>query len=207
MLDELARGLALWAGAYKVLPGTPRSDGPRTPSEAIARLPRPPDPWPIFEAGTFVHIDELDGFAQAIEALGPPSPAGDPLGALSAQFCDMILANPGVFAVPLVHTVTPIAAARTLLPYLRAVSINDLYAQLWQVGAGITVSFTPPGGTRATDPDAEPPIPDALLAKAVAHQDPHALKFSEACVREHALNPDPIYLLAARHVLGQLKPW
>jgi hypothetical protein len=87
------------------------------------------------------------------------------------------------------------------------VSINDLYNKLWQVGAGITVSFTPPGGTRATEPGAEPASPDPLLAMAIAHQDPHALKFSEACVQEHALNPDPAYLLAARHVLGQLQPW
>jgi hypothetical protein len=87
------------------------------------------------------------------------------------------------------------------------VSINDLYSQLWQVGAGITVSFTPPGGNRATDPGSEPATPEALLAMAAAHQDPHALKFSEACVQEHALNRDPVYLLAARHVLGQLQPW
>ena len=46
-----------------------------------------------------------------------------------------------------------------------------------------------------------------LLAMAVAHQDPHALKFSETCAREHALNPDPVYLLAARHILSQLKAW
>ena len=207
MLDEVARGLALWAGSYKVLPGRPRSRGPLTLSEAIPRLPRPPEPWSIFEAGAFAHIDELDGFPEAIEALGPPGPRSDPLGALSAQFCNMILANPEVLAVPLVHTVTPIAAARTLLPYLPAVSSNDLYAQLWQVGAAITVSFTPAGGTGAPNPDTEPASPDALLAKAIAHQDPHALKFSEACVREHALNPDPVYLLAVRHVLGQVQPW
>jgi hypothetical protein len=207
MLDELARGLALWAGTYKVLPGTPRSRGPLTPSEAMAALPRPPEPWPIFEAGTFAHIDELEGFPEATEALGPPGAGGDPLGALSAQFCEMILVNQGVFAVPLVHTVTPIAAARTLMPYIPAVTVNDLYTQLWHVGAGITVSFTPPGGRRAPDSDTEPANPDALLARAVAHQDPHALKFSEACVGEHTLNPDPVYLLAARHVLGQLQPW
>jgi hypothetical protein len=207
MLDELARGLALWAGTFKVLPGTPRSRGPLTLSEATAGLPRPLEPWPIFEAGTFAHIDELEGFPEAIEALGPPSAGSDPLGALSAQFCNVILANPAVFAVPLVHTATPVAAVRTLLPFLPAVSLNDLYTHLWQVGAAITVSFTPPGGARAPDRDSDPPNPDELRARAVAHQDPHALKFSEACVREHALNPDPVYLLAARHVLGQLKPW
>jgi hypothetical protein len=48
---------------------------------------------------------------------------------------------------------------------------------------------------------------DELLARAFAHQDPHVLKFSEACAREHAHNPDAVYLLAARHVLDQLQAW
>jgi hypothetical protein len=207
LLDELASGLALWAATYRSLPGRPALHGPLTLAEAVARLPRPGEPWPGLEAGTFARIDELETFPQAVEALGPPPSAGDALSYLSAQFCRVILARPQVFAVPLVHTVTPIAAGRTLLPYLPAVSINDLYARLWHIGAAITVSFTPSGLSAAAQAGTESGSPDDLLASAVAHQDPHALKFSEACAQEYALNPDPVYLLAARHVLGQLKAW
>ena len=36
-----------------------------------------------------------------------------------------------------------------------------------------------------------------LIVRAVAMGDEHATKFAEACLREHALNPKPVYLLAA----------
>ena len=37
-----------------------------------------------------------------------------------------------------------------------------------------------------------------LIDSAVATGDEHAIKFTEACLREHALNPKPVYLAAAR---------
>jgi hypothetical protein len=93
------------------------------------------------------------------------------------------------------------------MPYLPAVSIEQLYAQLWKVGAAITVAFTPAQSEHTMQSTADPGTPDELLAIATAHQDPHVLKFSEACAREYSLNPDPAYLLAARHVAGQVPAW
>ena len=37
---------------------------------------------------------------------------------------------------------------------------------------------------------------------ALATGDEHAIKFTEACLREHALNPKPVYLAAARAAVG-----
>jgi hypothetical protein len=207
LLDELARGLALWAAAFKALPGRPALRGPLTLREATARLPRPSAPWPMMEAGSFARIDELDGFPDAVEALGSPASIEGALSELSASFCRVLLAYPDMFAVPLVHAVTPIAAARTLLPYLPQPAIEGLYTQLWHVGAAITVSFTSHASSQDTESEADPPPTAELVASAVEHRDTHALKFSEACAREHALNPDPAYLLAAQHVLGQLPRW
>jgi hypothetical protein len=207
MLDELAHGLALWAATFKVVPGRAESCGGLSLSQAIERLPRPTEPWPIPQAGTLSRIGELEGFTEAVDALGPPVSSDEALSALSAQFCAVIVGHPDVFAIPLVHTVTPIAAARTLRPYLPAVSVDQLYTQLWKVGAAITVSFTPAGNGQPVRVESDPGTPAELLARAVAHQDPHALKISEACAREYALNPDPIYLLAAGHVLDQLQAW
>jgi hypothetical protein len=207
MLDELAHGLALWAATFKLVPGRAEGRGVLTLSKAIERLPRPTVPWPFLEAGTLSHIPELEGFTQAVDALGPPLSSDEALTALSAQFCAVIVAHPDVLAIPLVHTITPITAARTLLPYLPDVSVEQLYGQLWKVGAAITVSFTPAGNGQPVKVERDPGSPDELLARAVAHQDPHVLKFSEACAREYALNPDPLYLLAARHVIDQLQAW
>jgi hypothetical protein len=207
ILAELSNGLALWAATFKVVPGSAEPGGRLSLTKAIEELPRPSEPWPMLEAGTFSRIDELEGYTEAVDALGPPVSSEEALSALSAQFCAVIVAHPDVFAIPLVHTVTPIAATRTLLPYLPDVSVHQLYGQLWKVGAAITVSFTPAGHCQPVTVESDPGSSDELLARAVAHQDPHALKVSEACVREHALNPDPIYLLGARHVLDQLQAW
>lgn len=52
----------------------------------------------------------------------------------------------------------------------------------------------------------EPPREDAdtLVDMAIAHGDEHAIKFIEACSRQHALNPLPAYLAAARNALDAL---
>jgi len=39
---------------------------------------------------------------------------------------------------------------------------------------------------------------------AIANGDEHAIKFTEACLREHELTPSPAYLAAARHAIGVL---
>jgi hypothetical protein len=103
--------------------------------------------------------------------------------------------------------VTPIAAARTLVDYLPRPAVEGLYRELWHVSAAITVSFTPGATPGRRIEEMDPPAPSELVARAVEHRETHVLKFTEACVREHALNPDPVYLLAAQQVLGQLPRW
>jgi hypothetical protein len=39
---------------------------------------------------------------------------------------------------------------------------------------------------------------------AVTNGDEHAIKFTEACLREYDFNPSSSYLAAARHVIGML---
>jgi hypothetical protein len=45
---------------------------------------------------------------------------------------------------------------------------------------------------------------DDLIDRALATGDEHAIKFTEACLREHALNPKPVYLEAARAGVASL---
>jgi hypothetical protein len=49
------------------------------------------------------------------------------------------------------------------------------------------------------DPD-DLSAPGELIAR-VEHKDPHVVKFTEACLRENAIRPDPAYLLAAQHLI------
>ncbi len=154
-------------------------------------------------------MGELRDYPGAVDALGPPAGTDAALSNLSAAFCRTMLAHPEVFAVPLVHMVTPIAAARTLLPVLPVPARDLVYARLWQVGAAIVSVFTPSPAHRqvaAPEPGDVPTIAE-VVAEAVEHQDVHALKFTEACAREYAVRPDPVYVLAAHHVVAQLPPW
>jgi hypothetical protein len=77
------------------------------------------------------------------------------------------------------------------------------------VSAAIVSGFTTgaaPAAPPAAD-EADPPPLSEILARATEHRDTHVLKFAEAIAREHALRPDPAYLLAANHVIEQLPPW
>jgi hypothetical protein len=45
-----------------------------------------------------------------------------------------------------------------------------------------------------------------LIDRAVAAGGAHSIKFTEACLREYALNPNPVYLVAARDVTERVGP-
>ncbi|MCI0387402.1 MAG: hypothetical protein MOB07_01350, partial [Acidobacteria bacterium] len=45
-----------------------------------------------------------------------------------------------------------------------------------------------------------------LIERAVDSREEHAIKFTEACLREYALNPKPIYLQAAKDALARINP-
>jgi hypothetical protein len=89
------------------------------------------------------------------------------------------------------------------------VSVETVYAQLWHVSAAIVCGFAPPMASAGTagEPVLEVPSSTEVLARAVEHRDTHVLKFAEACAREAALRPDPVYMRAAQHVLRQLPAW
>jgi hypothetical protein len=201
MLDELAHGLAMWAATFVRLPGRFRLEGDLSLEQALARLPRPASPWSPIEAGTFTRISELVEFPARVGALQPPASTNDAFAHLSETFCRIIEANPDVFPVPLVHTVTPVAALRTLIPYLPGTPLDHIYGQIWQVNAAIITGFTP----KAAELHAEVHMTEALSpaevgARALEHGDAHVIKFAEAAIREHAIHPSSAYLYAAQSV-------
>ena len=208
---ELARALAYWAGSYKALPGRPALAGTRSLDEAIAGLPRPHEPWTPVEAGQFLRLHELTDFAGAVEALGPPPSIEAGLSDLTAAFARLMLANPDAHPFGLVHAITPVAGARTLLPYLPAAAATQAHAQLWHVDAAIAAGFTSrpisQAGSRAEEADTPAVTAGELVARAAEHKDPHVVKFTEACLREDALRPDPAYRLAAQHVIDHTPSW
>ena len=209
LIDELAAGLAYWAGSYKELPGRPTLGGDLSLPDAIAALPRPTEAWNPMEAGRFARLPELPEFAGAVEALAAPTTIDTALSDLSEAFAQMLVTSPQAVPIGLVHALTPIAGARRLVPYVPSLTTERLYAQLWHVNAAIAVGFVHRPNTSTAGPGSEvqPPQPDELASRAAEHGDPHVIKYTEAAVAEHRLRPAPSYLQAAAQLIAATPAW
>ncbi|MGW6916241.1 questin oxidase family protein [Kitasatospora sp. NPDC054939] len=202
-LNELARGLAYWAARYTELPGRPRLHGPYSLRAAVAALPRTPLDGPAGPQAARHRLDtlaELPGYTTSLHWLTPHD-APRLLSDMTAQFADVYLGHPEVYPVPLIHGLTAPAAARLLLPHLPYEQYEPTLARLWQIHTAFLLAFTT--DRRDEDTDAwhhelpELPPLNELGARAAEHGDEHVIKFTEACLREYALRPDPRYPAAA----------
>jgi hypothetical protein len=206
---ELADGLAYWAADYLPLPAERHKPARAKPSDAIARVQMIP---PEIRRGNFGSLTDalaqLDSFPPFKDTLDAVDPAGDPsafLSDLSATFARVFLANAHdtYTTIAFVHAVTGPSALRPLLPYLRDTTTHAALAYAWQSAAAMYATF----GTRADLShleDVKVGNHDELIERAIACGDEHAIKFTEVCLREHALNPDPALLAAAVHATQML---
>jgi hypothetical protein len=206
-IDELARGLAYWAGTYRPLPGNPHNHGSLTLDEALRRLPRI-DPekqkGPRPEA-----LANLPGFANVVESLSGVTDPEDAISRHTATFARVLIAHPEIPPVPLVHTITAPTAMQNLLPYLPHEFGARAYAHLWQVSAAIVALFAayPKSGSETDFEIGEPMLkPDELVDRAVEHGDEHTIKLTEACLREDRICPDIAYRAAAEALLHRTRP-
>ena len=124
---------------------------------------------------------------------------------MTETFARVYLANAHdvLTAIVFVHGVTGATAVRSLLPWVPAAVVPDMLAYAWQAGCALYATF----GTAPAvdgDVDAPPASHETLVDMAIANGDEHAIKLTEACLREFALNPSPAYLAAARHAIGVL---
>jgi hypothetical protein len=109
----------------------------------------------------------------------------------------------GPEAFALVHALTAGAATRLMLPYLTPEATATSLRYGWQVAAAFYAALVlEPAADDAPGPDAEN-IED-LVEEAIACPDEHGIKVTEACLREYALNPKPVYLRAARDTTRRL---
>ena len=200
-LHELAEGLGYWAARYQVLPGRP-SGRPtsHSPSAAVQYVRRVHGP--DFDAsGSIVQqirgLDDQPEFATAVDLVDTAGDLSWFISDLTETCAGLYLANPkGVIAF--VHTVTAPSALRLLAPYLSDADARLAARYAWQACTAIYAwySTTPPPATADLTPPTEDP--EVLIDRAVAAGGAHTIKFTEACLREYALNPKPVYLVAAR---------
>lgn len=95
------------------------------------------------------------------------------------------------------------SAVRLLAPHVSVGTTRSLVRYAWQAAAKINASWS---FDRSLAPvDLLEFKVDDVIDQAVASGDEHAMKLVEACLREHALNPQPVYLAAASDVVIRLR--
>jgi hypothetical protein len=130
----------------------------------------------------------------------------------TAEFAEALLARPDAYPVPMIHCVTAATAMRNLLPHLPADFGPWAYSYVRQVSDALVARFGHHAPNRVEkDPNArELTVPsDDPAGRAIEHGDEHVIKLTEACLREEALRPNPVYRKVAEavvHRLPQLRP-
>ncbi|HEY7061497.1 MAG TPA: questin oxidase family protein [Chloroflexota bacterium] len=215
---ELSDALAYWSVRYTPLPGHAEPRGARSVADALAALPALP-PREIIGAQLrgltgVTREDESGawaGFDDAASALAPPADVDAALLALTRETADLLRNRAAVNPSPVqmiasVHTVTAPSAARMLLPHLPVETHLPTYARVWQTTAALAAAFTLHVDAPARDDRERMPLsPAELDARAVENGAAHAIKLTEASLREYRDNPDPVYLFMLEDVLPHIR--
>ena len=202
-LHELAQGLGYWAARYQVLPGSPSGKITTTrPQDALESVQpiHGPGFQPQGNIGQELRgLDEHPSFDGVVDLVGTSGDLSQYISNLTETFAGVYLANSRNL-VAFVHAVTAPSALRMLAPYLSDSHARFVTRYAWQACAAVYAWYSE--GSPPAEPILEPPEEsrDDLIDRAVAAGGAHSIKFTEVCLREYALNPNPVYLVAARYV-------
>jgi hypothetical protein len=208
-IAELAEGLAYWAATYEELPEKRAVRPTSLPSGAIGAVPL----LPVQRRGQFHTIVEalvqLDDFPPFAETISMVDTGGHPsafISDLTETFARVFLTNAHdiITTIAFVHSVDAPAALRKISAYLDSGGLREGLSFAWQASASLysIYAVNPPQPLSTAD---ETVNADEFFQRAIDAGDEHAIKFTEVCLREHAMNPKPCYLQAARHAIGILK--
>lgn len=206
---ELAHGLAYWAARYQEFRAADHRSSLR--SDMRTALSRIETVRPKGKASTglisdgLLELNQRPSFGSVIDYVDA---SGDPsafLSDLTETFAHVYLANvrDAGRRITFVHSVTGPSALRLIAPHVKPDTARAALRYAWQLAAGLYAAY---GNPSAVEKDEEESIEvQALVDLALKSGDDHAIKFTEACLREHALNAKPIYLAAARDACRHLK--
>ena len=206
---ELAQGLGFWAARYYTLPGAPSGDNAgHTPRAALEYVPRLHDLDFDGSGSISEQIRGLESHPEFEPAIDLADAGGDVsrfISVLTESFAGIYLANPRNL-IAFVHTVTAPSSLRLLTPYLDEADSRRAASYAWQACAAIYSWYSTAPVPDAGIFGAPPEDRDELIDRAVAAGGAHSIKFTEACLREYALNPSPVYLAAARDTAERVGP-
>ncbi len=195
---ELATGLAYWAANYEELPWDGSiSSTPTSVEAALAkvepRLPAQEPPRGNIVAGLRA-LHDTPSFRPVAGLVDPRDPSKT-LSEMASAFARLYLCNPER-RIAFTHAVTAPSALRLLAPYLDEETVRAGVRYAWQAAAGLYVVFGDP--RRAAPAERAVDDREALVTQAIETGGAHAIKLTEACLREEALTHDPVLLAAAR---------
>ena len=206
-LHELAEALGYWAARFQMLPGSPSGkDAGLSPKAAIEQVRRV-HVTPFQAQGLIFEqvrgLDEESSFNAAIDHVSAAGDLSQFISELTESFAGIYLANQ-CHLVAFVHTVTAPSALRILAPYLSDADARLAARFAWQACAAIYAWYDTNSGLSRAHTAQPEEQGDDLVDQAVAAGDPHSIKFTEVCLREYALNPNSIYLTAARDAIERI---
>jgi len=205
---ELSEGLGYWAATYHAFPEASASQPAARglPSAAVATVPILPPEKRVSSGNITDRLAPLNGFPPFGAVADAVDPSGEPsafLSDLTATFASVYLASvPPGSVITFLHGVTGPAAVRTLSAYASPEDRPRLLRHTWQACASFLSSNG--GSTAAPASSAKAPARDELADRALATGDEHAIKFTEACFRENAIQPSPVYARAAADGIARL---
>lgn len=206
---ELAEGLAYWAARFQTLPDTGgwRTDT-RLPSEALPAVDLLPDSERAAGGsidGALRPLASSAAFAGVAGLIDSSLDGSRVVSDMAETFSGAYLAHStGFSAIALLHAVTGPSAVRLLLPYLDERTRHVLLRFVWQGAAGIYAVY----GRPDAGPVPTPPLMgrEGLIDRAVATGDEHAIKLTEAALRENAVLPRHVFLAAALDGVSRFAP-
>jgi len=210
-VEEFGVALGYWAAYYRQLSAVPRFAGTLDLAGALAQIPRIMRGQPRRGMPRELILRVMDAhpeFATAVDRAAEPQSVEDALSVLTEAGARLYLADAARQPLVLLHAVTGPAALRLLLPHMPAALHKTALAYVWQAVAATTAMYA---DESAADRDEPAPLPQLeIVERSIATDDPHAIKFVEACIREFRRNPHPVYLAAAHNWatrLHQARNW
>ncbi|HYA35612.1 MAG TPA: questin oxidase family protein [Candidatus Binataceae bacterium] len=210
---ELAQGLAYWAAEFQPL--NPKMTGGRGlgTSRAIAAVPLlPPELRRTHGSITdaLAPVIAYPAFADVHAMIDSSKNVGELLSDLSATFAGVFEANAiGITpTIALIHCVTGPSCVRMMISHVSDSTARTCASHAWHAAAAIysTYASKPWSATDAEESSGHEMPADELIGRAVHNGDEHAIKFTEACIREAALNPQAVYARAASKAIATLPP-
>ncbi len=200
---ELAHGLGYWAARFVTLPGVVGLHAKRGEGAASSLRNVPTvDPHARRAGFLFEQVAALGpAFAHSVERADVDAMAFDAfLSELTREGARLYLENLESRIVFL-HLVTGPSALRLLAKYLDPATQRAACAAVLQAAMALhALSKRASDGQEETVQDDARRLaehPDEMRYVAANSGEEHVLKFCEAALRENALSPDPVYLLAA----------